>query len=68
MDRVDAPLYGDAGTATALEYDTEAKPMFFNVMSDGKQKDAIIAYASGLIIDIMFPSSSSEIHEQKQKK
>ena len=33
------PLHGDAGTATALEYSLDAKPMFFNLMSDGKQME-----------------------------
>lgn len=42
------PLHGDAGTATALEYSLDAKPMFFNLMSDGKQMEAIIAPASGV--------------------
>lgn len=48
LDKTLWPIHGDAGTATALEYNPEAKPMYFNVMSDGKQKDAIIAYASGV--------------------
>ena len=42
------PLHGDAGTATAIEFDESATPMFFNMMSDGSQKDAIIAPASGV--------------------
>lgn len=29
--REERPLFGDAGTATALEYDLSAKPMYFNV-------------------------------------
>lgn len=35
------PLFGDAGSASALEFDAEAKPMYFNLASDGSGKDAI---------------------------
>ena len=36
------PLFGDAGTATLLEYDENAGEMFFNLNSDGSGKNAII--------------------------
>lgn len=36
------PLFGDAGSATALELDGSAPPAFFDLMSDGEGKDAII--------------------------
>jgi 3-oxoacyl-[acyl-carrier-protein] synthase III len=36
------PLFGDAGTATLLEYDRDASEMFFNLNSDGSGKNAII--------------------------
>ena len=32
-DREEKPLFGDAGTATALEFTEEAKPMYFNIGS-----------------------------------
>lgn len=35
------PLFGDAGSATALEFDTSSKRMYFNLASDGSGKDAI---------------------------
>lgn len=35
------PLFGDAGSATALEYDTTSEVMYFNLASDGSGKDAI---------------------------
>lgn len=35
------PLFGDAGSATALEYDRNAETMYFNLASDGSGKDAI---------------------------
>ncbi len=48
LDKTLWPIHGDAGTATALEYDPQANPMYFNLMSDGKQMNAIIAHASGV--------------------
>jgi 3-oxoacyl-[acyl-carrier-protein] synthase-3 len=41
-DKATWPLFGDAGTATALELDDTAAPMFLDLMSDGSGKDAII--------------------------
>ncbi len=42
------PLFGDAGTATALEFDESAKPMFFDLCSDGSGKDVIIRRVGGI--------------------
>lgn len=36
------PLFGDAGAATALELDDSASETFYDLMSDGSGKDAII--------------------------
>lgn len=36
------PLFGDAGTVTALEYDEAAPQMFFNLQSDGSGYENII--------------------------
>lgn len=41
-------IHGDAGSATALEYDPIASPMKFNLMGDGASYNAIIAPASGV--------------------
>lgn len=35
-------LFGSAGTATALTFDTKASPMYFNMGTDGSGYDAII--------------------------
>lgn len=35
------PLFGDAGSATAFEYEPGAETMYFNLASDGSGKDAI---------------------------
>ncbi|MGD0711088.1 MAG: ketoacyl-ACP synthase III [Bacteroidales bacterium] len=40
-------LFGDAGTATFLEYDENAVPMHFNMNSDGSNFDAIYIPHSG---------------------
>jgi 3-oxoacyl-[acyl-carrier-protein] synthase III len=41
-DKSTYPLFGDAGTATALELNTTAKPIHFNLQGDGKGYDAIM--------------------------
>ncbi|GAB4449509.1 MAG: ketoacyl-ACP synthase III [Bacteroidia bacterium] len=40
-DKSTYPLFGDAGSATALEYNPNASPIFFNLQSDGSGEDAI---------------------------
>lgn len=42
QDKSAYPLFGDAGTATLLEYDPNAEPWNFNLQSDGSGKNAII--------------------------
>jgi 3-oxoacyl-[acyl-carrier-protein] synthase III len=42
------PLFGDAGSATALELDETAEPIHFDLNSDGSGKDAIIIASGGL--------------------
>lgn len=41
------PLFGDAGSATALEFNEKADAMFFNLGSDGSGKDSIIIEHGG---------------------
>lgn len=47
-DKSSWPLFGDAGSATALELNSNAEPMAFDLMSDGSGKDAIIIKTGGL--------------------
>lgn len=42
------PLFGDAGSATALEIDSSAPPIHFDLMSDGSGRDAIVIPGGGL--------------------
>jgi 3-oxoacyl-[acyl-carrier-protein] synthase-3 len=41
-DQSTEPLFGDAGTATLLSYDSEANPILFNLGSDGSGYKSII--------------------------
>jgi len=47
-DKSSWPLFGDAGTATALALDPEAADWHFHLMNDGAGKDAIIIPSGGL--------------------
>lgn len=40
-DKSTYPLFGDSGSATALEYSESATPIYFNLQSDGSGEDAI---------------------------
>ena len=42
-----APLFSDAGSATVLRFEEDAKPIYFNLQSDGSGFDAIIAKDGG---------------------
>lgn len=46
-DKATWPLFGDAGTATALELDEGTAPIHIDLMSDGSGKDAIIVPYGG---------------------
>jgi 3-oxoacyl-[acyl-carrier-protein] synthase-3 len=41
------PLFSDAGSATALEYDPDAAPMYFDLNSDGSGYQAIMLPVGG---------------------
>ena len=41
-DKSAAPIFSDAGSATAMEFDTTAPPMHFNLQTDGSGYEAII--------------------------
>ena len=48
LDKTTYPLFGDAGTATAIQYDSkEAEPIFFETGSDGSGHKAIIIEDGG---------------------
>ena len=42
-----APIFGDAGSATLLEYDQNAEPMYFNAISFSSKYDALICKNGG---------------------
>lgn len=41
------PLFSDCGTASALEFDTKAEPLFFNITSEGENFDKIMVSDGG---------------------
>lgn len=47
QDKSTVPLFGDAGTATAFEYDLDANNLYFDLGSDGSGKNAIILKDGG---------------------
>jgi len=47
-DKSTYPLFGDAASATALVFDQHAKPMSFNIQSDGSGYDAIMIRDGGM--------------------
>ncbi len=46
-DKSTYPLFGDAGSATAIEYCEQENPVFFSAESDGKEFDALYVKAGG---------------------
>ena len=46
-DRATAPLFGDAGSATALEFSSSADPMVFSLGTDGRGRDHLIVPVGG---------------------
>jgi len=42
-----APVFGDAGSATLVEYNTDAPKIYFNINSDGSGYDALICKNGG---------------------
>lgn len=47
LDKSLSPIFSDCGTATALVYDVNAKPIHFNISSEGKEYEAIIVREGG---------------------
>lgn len=60
-DRTVRPLFGDAATVTALEFDTDAKPMDFMFGVDGSGYQAVWAKHGG----IRFPADEDSVKEKE---
>lgn len=60
-DKSTYPLFGDAGTATALEFDTNASSMFFHTGSDGSGFESIMIEDGGF--RNFFSQTSLEVKE-----
>ncbi len=63
MDKVDAPLYGDAGSATLIEKDANASKSVFLLCSDGAGEDSVKVKAGGA----RFPTSVENMKEHTEK-
>lgn len=48
LDREARPLFGDAGTATALEYDSNAHPLLFETGTNSKDGVSLIVHKGGM--------------------
>jgi len=48
FDKAVYPLFGDAGTATALEFNENAEPLYFKASSDGSDFDALYIPDGGI--------------------
>lgn len=57
--RVTAPIFGDAGSATLLQHDATAPPMFFGLGTDGSGFEAIIIPGGGARIPFGNDSGSN---------
>ena len=42
-----APVFGDAGSASVIEYDENAAPVYFNIYSDGQNYNALMCKNGG---------------------
>lgn len=63
-DKSTYPLFGDAGTVTALEFDSSARPMHFQLYSDGSRHEAIIIPDGG-IRNLVSPESFDFLEIEK---
>jgi len=63
-DKSTYPLFGDAATATALEYAEYAEPLFFGMNSDGSGYKAIIINDGGYRNPVSASSFESQIREE----
>lgn len=67
-DRVSAPVFGDAGTATLLEYSDKEIKSYFNITVDSSGYEAIITPASGYRLQFKKQRSNSKEDPNKRLK
>lgn len=68
QDKTTYPLFGDAGTATALVYDKGAPDMHFNLQSDGKEFDAIIIREGMTRLNTVSSLSNPALLKEEKKR
>lgn len=59
-----APVFGDAASATLLEYDESAEPIYFDIKSDGTKYESLICKNGGF----RHPPSPLDFYENKEYK
>ncbi len=69
--RIMAPVFGDGGSATLLEYSDTAKPMYFDLGSDGKGFESVIQPSGGARIPLdydeeLYKACTKEILDAKE--
>lgn len=65
MGREERPLFGDAGTATALEYDENATPLYFNIGTLSEGGKALIRPNGGSRNPYTIESLKTELDRRK---
>lgn len=60
QDKGTYPLFGDAGTATAIEFNEDVEPIFFNMSTDGSGYKAIIIPEGGYRAPVSLSSFAQE--------
>lgn len=63
MDKVDAPLYGDAGTATIIDKNENAQKSFFILCSDGSGENSVKIKAGGSRVPTT--ADTMKVHTEK---
>lgn len=63
-DREETPLFGDAGTATALEFSLEAPPMFFNIGTKSEDSKSLTRLNGGFRNPYTLDSLKSELEKR----
>ncbi len=67
-DREQRPLFGDCGTCTALEYDTNAEPMKFHFGTNSKEGNALLRKNGGCRNPYTLETYAEELDKLSGKK
>ena len=62
--RLVAPIFGDSGSATLIEYSEESTPSYFSLGSRGKDYDKIICPAGGMRLPVDDDSLKNDVFDE----